>query len=97
MTKESNNRLHPLIVLKNTQGVIINEFCEEKIFAGYFENKSLNTLKTGTKLIVDEIQYTVDCIVLDYSKIMHGDFGTPVIYEGEFEHYNLRISIILKS
>lgn len=96
MAKESKNRLHPLFVLKNTQGVIINEFCEERIFAGYFEDNNYKTLKSGTKIIIDEKHYIVDCIDLEYSKNMHGDYGTPINYVGEFDNFNLKISIIVK-
>lgn len=95
MAKESLNRLHPLIKF-TCNGNIILEFIEEKILAEIIDSNGMEKLRPGEKIVLNEENYEIDKIIVEYSKFMHGDYGMPMNYFGEFDNFNTVINIIIK-
>jgi hypothetical protein len=95
MAKESLNRLHPLIKF-TCNGNIILEFIEEIILADIIDSNRIEKLRPGDKIVLDETNYEIDKIIVEYSNFMHGDYGIPMNYIGESDNFNTVINILLK-
>jgi hypothetical protein len=95
MAKESLNRLHPLVKF-TCNGNILLEFIEEQILSDLIDTSGIDKLKPGEKILLNKVKYEIDRITIEYSKNMHGDYGMPMNYEGEFDNFNTVINIIIK-
>ena len=95
MAKESMNRLHPLIKF-TINGNILKEFVEEKVLSRIIDNSNTDRLIQGAKIVLDNQEYEILKIIIEYSKMMHGDYGMPTNYEGEFDNFNTVVNIVLK-
>lgn len=94
MSKESMNRLHPLIKF-TINGNILKEFVEEKILSSIIGNNNIERLVQGTKIVLDNKEYKILKIIIEYSEFMRGDYGIPTNYEGEFDNFNTVINVVL--
>jgi len=45
---------------------------------------------------LNDENYEIEKIVIEYSKYMHGDYGIPMNYVGDFDNFNTVINIIIK-
>ena len=95
MAKDSLNRLHPLVKF-TCNGSILLEFIEEQILSDIIESSGIEKLKPGEKILLNKVKYEIDRITVEYSKNMHGDFGMPMNYKGEFNNFNTVINILIK-
>ena len=95
MAKESLNRLHPLIKF-TCNGNIILEFIEENILAEIIDSNGIEKLRPGEKIVLNGESYEIDKIIVEYSKFMHGDYGMPMNYVGDFDNFNTVINILIK-
>jgi hypothetical protein len=95
MAKESLNRLHPLIKF-TINGNIILEFVEERILANIIDSSGIEKLRPGERIILNGDKFEIDKIIIEYSKFMHGDYGVPTNYIGEFDNFNTVINVIIK-
>ncbi len=95
MSKESMNRLHPLIKF-TINGNILKEFVEEKVLSRIIDNSNIERLIQGARIVLDNKEYKIQKIIIEYSKFMHGDYGVPTNYEGEFDNFNTVINVVLK-
>jgi hypothetical protein len=95
MVKESLNRLHPLVKF-TCNGNIILQFIEEKVLSEIIDSCGIERIKPGAKVILNNEEYEIEKILIDYSKLMHGDYGYPMNYIGEFDNFNIVINIIVK-
>ena len=77
-------------------GNIILEFIEEKILANIIDSNGIVKFRPGVKIVLDEQDYTIENIQIEYSKYMHGGDGLPMGHIGEFDSFNTVINILLK-
>ena len=95
MAKESLNKLH-LLVKFTCNGNIILQFIEEKILSEIIDTSGIEKLKPGAKVILNQEEYEIEKILIEYSKNMHGDYGFPMNYVGEIDDFNTVINVIIK-
>ena len=95
MVKESLNRLHPLVKFTCNGNIILN-FIEEGILQQNLKDNNLKGLKSGDTIKIKGYVYEIEKINIEYSNNVHGDYGLPINYEGEFDDFNLLINVFLK-
>jgi hypothetical protein len=95
MTKESSNRLHPLVKF-TSNGNIILQFIEEKFLASIIDLSSIEKLRPDEKVILNGENYVIDKILIEYTTTMHGKYGIPDNFTGEFDNFNTVINVLVE-
>lgn len=77
-------------------GNILWEFFEARLLTEIIKPINFFRFESGSKITIEDINYEVDKVIIEYTTNMHGDYGTAFNLIGEDDDFNTVIIIELK-